>query len=418
MAARVIERQGKHGNTYTVVVDQGGRRKKKSYGSNRQKAQKVMDEINRRLVAGAFQLEDKPDVPLRCDVELRTWLENYGPTLKPGYRQTAAGIIKRHLAPHFGAQDLRALEEDDLLNYLRAKLDVGLAPATVRGHLAILQRVITLLRRKRKLAHNPAERLGELFRQVGRSASEQVREVDAWTRSEAQTLLSVAREHEKDFYPLLAVLLGTGMRRGEALGLRWTDVDLEGHQMHVRRSWSKGYLTTPKSGKGRRVDLVPWLAEALFDLAVERRRQALQRGWPDVPEWVFCSETGDLLDESNVGRVWRRLRRRAQKKGVRPLKLHSARHTWATLALGASKSPRWVADQLGHRNPSFTMNVYSHALPREEHDLSFVDFGATQDQRRTKTSQNNEGASDAIANPSENLVELGGIEPPTLRLPA
>ncbi|MCH8131635.1 MAG: tyrosine-type recombinase/integrase, partial [Myxococcales bacterium] len=142
------------------------------------------------------------------------------------------------------------------------------------------------------------------------------------------------------------------------------------------------------------------------------------RGWPDVPEWVFCSETGDLLDESNVGRVWRRLRRRAQKKGVRPLKLHSARHTWATLALGAGKSPRWVADQLGHSNPSFTMNVYSHALPREEHDLSFVDFGATQDQQRTKTSQNNEGPYDAIANPSKKLVELGGIEPPTLRLPA
>ena len=122
-----MERQGKHGTTYTVVIDQGGRRKKKSYGRNRQKAQNVMDEINRRLLAGVFRLEDKPDVPLSCDVELRTWLENYGPTLKPGYRQTAGGIIKRHLAPHFGAQDLRALEEDDLLKYLRIKLDAGLA---------------------------------------------------------------------------------------------------------------------------------------------------------------------------------------------------------------------------------------------------------------------------------------------------
>ncbi len=133
--------------------------------------------------------------------------------------------------------------------------------------------MLTLLRRKRTLVHNPAERLGELFRQVGRSASERVREVDAWSREEAATLLALAREHEADFYPLLAVLLGTGIRKGEALGLEWGDLDLQGGRLHVRRSWSKGYLTTPKNGKGRRVVLPAWVAEALFDLLAARRRQ-------------------------------------------------------------------------------------------------------------------------------------------------
>ena len=64
----------------------------------------------------------------------------------------------------------------------------------------------------------------------------------------------------------------------------------------------------------------------------------------EVPPWVFCSETGTAPDPRNVERAWYRVRRRAQKQGGRPLKLHSARHTWATMALQAGKSVRWVAE--------------------------------------------------------------------------
>ena len=79
---------------------------------------------------------------------------------------------------------------------------------------------------------------------------------------------------------------------------------------------------------------------------------------------------------ANIDRVWRRVRRRAQKRGVRPLKLHCARHTWATMALHAGKSVRWVADQLGHADPALTLRVYAHAMPEDEADVSFADFDA------------------------------------------
>ncbi len=100
-------------------------------------------------------------------------------------------------------------------------------------------------------------------------------------------------------------------------------------------------------------------------------------GWKKVPEWVFCSRVGTALNENNFHRVWDRLRRRAQAFGVRPLKLHCARHTWATLALHAGKSVRWVADQLGHADPALTLRVYAHAMPQQETDLSFAEFGST-----------------------------------------
>jgi hypothetical protein len=87
---------------------------------------------------------------------------------------------------------------------------------------------------------------------------------------------------------------------------------------------------------------------------------------------------GTAWEPRNVARIWERVRRRAHKEGVRPLKLHCARHTWATLALRAGKSVRWVADQLGHADPSMTLNVYAHAMPEEEADLSFADFAGQQ----------------------------------------
>lgn len=75
-------------------------------------------------------------------------------------------------------------------------------------------------------------------------------------------------------------------------------------------------------------------------------------------------------------RAWQRLRRCFAKKGVRRLTLHSARHTWATLALQAGKSIKWIADQLGHSDPAFTLRIYAHSLPDESQDLGFLDFEA------------------------------------------
>jgi hypothetical protein len=112
----------------------------------------------------------------------------------------------------------------------------------------------------------------------------------------------------------------------------------------------------------------------LLDLLGKRRREALARGWPEIPDWLFPGETGKPLDVNNFERTWRRLRRRAQKEGVRPLKLHCTRHTWASMALASGRSVRWVAEQLGHSSPMLTLKTYAHAIREEEMDLSFADF--------------------------------------------
>jgi hypothetical protein len=141
----------------------------------------------------------------------------------------------------------------------------------------------------------------------------------------------------------------------------------------------------------------------------------LERGWSQVPEWVFCSSRGTSHEERNFERIWYRLRRRAQKEGIRPLKLHSTRHTWATFALRAGKSIRWVADQLGHADPALTLRVYAHAMREEETDLSFAEFGGPERPYTAPADLGNEWES---RNPLEVLVGRRGIEPRTIGLKA
>jgi hypothetical protein len=158
------------------------------------------------------------------------------------------------------------------------------------------------------------------------------------------------------------------------------------------------------------------LAEELFELLAERRREVLARGWPQAPEWLFCTDAGTSPDPRNIERVWFRVRRRAQKLGVRPLKLHSTRHTWATRALRAGKSIRWVADILGHADPALTLRVYAHAMPSEEDDLSFAEF--ERGPKRPDTAPDLGDAQEEWANPLINMARREGFEPPTLRFEA
>jgi len=161
-----------------------------------------------------------------------------------------------------------------------------------------------------------------------------------WSRAEIERLIALARSHEPRFVPALVFLFSTGCRRGELLGLKWEDVDFERRTISIRRAITLGRVTTPKSGRGRTVAIPPALASELFDLLATRRQETLRRGWPQTPEWVFCDTNGTAWDARNFSRVWERLRRRAQREGIRPLKLHATRHTWATLALQAGKSVR------------------------------------------------------------------------------
>lgn len=310
--------------------------------------------------------------PLPTAEALRDWFDRHKATLKPSTRSTTRSMIEVHLVPYFRDRDLRDITRADLLAFASAKVAQGKSPKLVSNALGVLRRVINLGMQDGLLERNVASRLGEIVGRLERSQASEVRQTDAWTREEVMGILELAREKEPRAYPVLHTLLSTGLRRGEALGLQWRDIDWARHKIHVRRSRVRDQTGTPKSGKARQVDMSPQLERVLRAVQAERRRA---HPWRDPDGWVFTSRDGRRpLAETVFNRAWQRLRCRFEKNGIRLLTLHSARHTWATLALRAGKSIKWIADQLGHSDPAFTLRIYAHSLPDEGEDLGFLDF--------------------------------------------
>jgi integrase len=131
--------------------------------------------------------------------------------------------------------------------------------------------------------------------------------------------------------------------------------------IEVRRNRVAGRLTTSKNGKTRRVDMSDQLAGTLRALLTARKTQTLRNGWGQVPEWTFCNESGGPLDRDNLRhRVFYKL---LAKAGLRRIRLHDLRHTYASLLIAQGESLAYVRDQLGHASIQLTVDTYGHLVP-------------------------------------------------------
>ena len=181
-------------------------------------------------------------------------------------------------------------------------------------------------------------------------------------RSRVKSSLSLA--HSKvvapSLYPLFLCAARTGLRQGELLALQWDDVNLTGRFLEVRRNFTHGRLTTPKSGDSRRVDLSRQLTATLEALQLDRQLEAATHGQNAAPPWVFCDRQGKPFHQN-----WVRLRffRLLKGAGVRQVRFHDLRHTFASLLLQNGENPVYVKDQMGHCSIQVTVDLYGHLLP-------------------------------------------------------
>jgi integrase len=151
------------------------------------------------------------------------------------------------------------------------------------------------------------------------------------------------------------------MRLGELVALQPGDLDFNGGFIEVRRAYSRGRLTSPKSGKGRRVDMSSGLAENLKQYLTVRKRKALKNGWEEPPELLFYSETGGPIDINNLRK--RVFYKCLEKAGLRRIRIHDLRHTYATLRISKGDNILDVSKQLGHHSVKITLDIYAHWMP-------------------------------------------------------
>jgi integrase len=168
-------------------------------------------------------------------------------------------------------------------------------------------------------------------------------------------LLDACRAHFPQAYPFILLLVRTGLRLGEATALQWGDIDLHSRFIEVRRNYTRGKLSIPKSGKGRRVDMSRQLTETLKILHVERKKETLKNGWSEVPKWVFVGTEGTMIDPDNFRhRVWTKLLAKAEFRHIR---IHDLRYTFASLLIQQGESLAYVKEQMGHHSIQVTVDI-------------------------------------------------------------
>jgi len=290
------------------------------------------------------------------------WLEDYLPgrrlklTTEDGYRQT----LRKHLLPYFGRYELSQLEQQPELvdRYVTLQMREGYAPKTVVNHLLCLQVMLKRAVRWRLIKRCPVS-------DCERPRVEQA-ELNVLSEAEIARLWSAygelesEAEHDEQGWWRLArtltfVALGTAMRRGELLAVRWRDVQLLEGFLTVREALVKGRFTTPKSRSSRRLlELGPRTRELL----AERWRESAFQG---DDELIFCHpEKGTPLDPSRLARCYLRpaLRRTGITKPFRPF--HDLRHTALTHEAAAGNPMAYVQLKAGHSQSAITER-YIHA---------------------------------------------------------
>ncbi len=362
MGVKVRERP-KGSGTWWVFIDHQSKRKAKKIGRDKRLALDVAKKIEAKLVLGHFKMEDEEGRAPTVGELSRTWMSVTIPaTCKSATILDYRAVLKHHVLPVFDKTPVNEVDRFKVKNFLLAKINAGYAQSTVTHMKNALSGILNMAVDAGHIQFNPAQRLGKIFK--GKPLRDGI---DALTQEELSTLLETFQRHFAEHYPLTLTLARTGMRYGEALALQWGDIDFNGRFIRVSRGFSRGRLEeTPKSGKARPVDMSKQLAHVLQGLLVTRKKETLARGWKEVPQWVFVSETGTPIDQYN----WRRrvFYKALSKAGIRHIRIHDLRHTYASLLLQAGESLTYIRDQLGHASIKMTVDIYGHMAPGGNRD--------------------------------------------------
>jgi integrase len=339
--------------TLTLQDKDGMSRPVTRYAHSYREAREKLSDLQRDRDMGISSAADN----LTVERYLLQWLDTYA---RPNLRYTTVRAyeshIRNHLIPEFGDKlPLRSLSPDHVQRLLNKMVSSGRAPMTVRHVLAVLKRALRQAERSRLIYYNPASQVTPP--KIPRSKGQ------AFTEEQIYIFLTYCRRNDAR-YPLYLLCLSTGLRIGEALALRWSDIDFNNRLLRVRSSLqptgeSSRERVEPKTPYSYRT--VPLPAALISVLLEHEASQRLQRGaagdeWRNL-DYIFTTRTGGPLGHNNVGKAFRRSITRC---GLPHLRIHDMRHTYASLLLSKGVDIKTVSDMLGHSTIRITFDLYAH----------------------------------------------------------
>ena len=316
-------------------------------------AEKRRTEILHQLDTGNYMAPRKTTV---ADFLIK-WLADYArPNLSPRTIEGYEYIVTRYFIPALGNLILSQLKPEHLQQYYSEKQKVGLSAQTIRHHHAVLHKALKTAMQWELLNRNVAEAVS--------CPRVQYPEMHTWNEDEVNKFLEAAKN--SPYYALFYTALFTGMRRSELLALRWQDIDLRLSEIYVNRSLhvlkgGKVIRRNPKTKAGKSTVALP--PSAYLVLNEHRKVQeadCLLLGKPLTDTDFVFNTLGKPLLSNTVTHAWIKFVRRL---GIKPIRLHDARHTHASLMLKQGIHPKIVQERLGHSSIQITLDTYSHVAP-------------------------------------------------------
>jgi len=297
---------------------------------------------------------------------MKEWLATKRGTITAQSVWDYAIIIDKHIVPALGDIPVQRLTAPRVQAQYAAWTDAGMSARMVRGcHMRLSQ------------ALKQAVRFGIVSSNACDAVSPPklaTSKADTWNQHEAAVFLEASTSDW--LHPLWHLLLLEGMRRGEALGLRWRDVNFERGTAHIVQTVApnkadKGKVIiqdrTKTHAGARSVRLTARTLHALKEhRTTQLERRVAASAWQDN-DLIVCSSLGTPINPGNVARNFNALIRDTGLRRIRP---HDLRHTSATLLLLAGTPAKIVSERLGHASVGITLDLYSHVLPDMQADAA------------------------------------------------
>ncbi|KAA0788656.1 site-specific integrase [Bacillus sp. BPN334] len=352
----------KRGNNYCIIIDidpdpEAGKRRQKWFSGYKTKKEAEKDVAKKitELNEGIFVEPSK----LTLKDYLVQWLEIKRMSLERNSYVSYYNNVTHHVIPSIGMIALHKLNVMDIQKCYKSALDTGISNNSLIQLHRVLKTALNLAVKQNIISRNPAQ-----FVELPKKEKSPIQ---TWTEEEVKRFLLHSQDSRYHIAYLLVIT--TGMRLGEVLGLRWQDVDFENHTVTINQTVGgddKIKNTAKTSASNRTIPVPVETIEAAKKHRIQINKEKLRMGsaYQDF-NLINCNKSGEVLYRNTFRlKFYKEIKNAAVKK----FKIHDLRHTHATLLLKQGVNPKIISERLGHTDISLTLRIYSHVLPNMQEE--------------------------------------------------
>jgi len=352
----------KGSGVWWLFVNLRGKRKAKMIGRDKKLAVDIAAKIKARIVLGEYNInESKINTPTFREYADK-WLYGYIKGIRRDSTfQRYEGILKKYVDPAFGNIPVDELKRGQIKEFIIALNKKGMSASSICLVRDVLSGVLSQALDDEIIQINPA--VGVL-KKLNIDRSKRIT-VEPFNMQEMRLFLDTCKEFYPEYFTLFLTAFRTGLRLGEFLALEWGDIDWNSRYLWVRRSYKAGKVGKTKTGNERRVDLSNQLYDELLQLHTLRKAECAKDGIDDKVTGIVFTRDGKYIEQNSIRRTFQRI---LSKAGLRMIRIHDIRHTFASLLLTNGESPVYVKEQMGHSSIQITVDIYGHLIPSSNRD--------------------------------------------------